>query len=136
MRVDAGLAQAVVQQSAAAGAGLAIHEADVLAGEVLDLANALGISGSDDQSLFPARKRYHVEVAIREYAADERQIEFSGSGILQMQTGDVYLAFGEPAERQLTGGGRADDLDAADFFHHAGKKTGGRVATRQHQPFP
>ena len=45
------------------------------------------------------------------------------------------LSFAQPGERQLAGGGSGDDLHAADLFHHAGKKTGGRVATGQHEPF-
>ena len=52
-----------------------------------------------------------------------------------MRTSDVDLAFLEPAKGKLACGRGGDNLYAGDLFHHSGKKTGGRVAPSQHEPF-
>src|SRR5216684_3273930 len=102
---------------------------------MFNFTHTLRISGRDDQTFLPPRKRDDAEIFVRKLLADVRQVEFSGSGVLEMRTRDVDLALLEPGERQLARGRSGDDLHAADPFHHSGKKTGGRVAPSQYEPF-
>jgi hypothetical protein len=57
MRVEAGFFPSFVQKSAASGTRLAIDEADVLAGQIVDRANPLGIARRHDQ---PSSHRANV----------------------------------------------------------------------------
>ena len=76
-RRNTGFGELTIQQFATAGAGLPIHNADILAGQVGDAANLLGIAGRDHQTLLPEGERYHGDAAFGEHPPHRRKVEIA-----------------------------------------------------------
>ena len=100
-RREGGVREETVEEGAGSGAGFAIDEADVAAGEVFDGADALGIAGGDDEAFFPFGEGEDGEVLAREVAAEIGEIEIAGGGVLEVGAGDVNFALMEPVESEL-----------------------------------
>jgi hypothetical protein len=75
--VDLLLAQFGIQPEACAGTGIAIHKADIIAREISDLFDSLGIAFCKDESLRAIGKCDHFHVAFGEEMTDKRGVVFT-----------------------------------------------------------
>src|SRR6185503_7615328 len=80
-----GGADKAVEESAATGATLAIHERNVSAMQIIDPSNVFWIARSDHEPLFPAGEGDNCHVLVYKLTADKGQVELAALGILQVR---------------------------------------------------
>src|SRR5260370_7817241 len=85
-RRDSRGAEFFVEQLPAARSLFPVYDADLLAREVFDAANALRISAREDQPLFPNCESDYLDGALREHSSDGGKIVLPAGCIAKMPT--------------------------------------------------
>src|SRR5580700_8192796 len=119
---DAGGAEMLVENVATAGSFVAIDEADVFSGQMLDAANLTG--GARDQALFPDGKGHHIDGPVREEVFHDGEIVIAGGGIAQMGSGNVDFSLLQPLESLATAAGGDHDIEVVGEQRNAGIAAG------------
>ena len=133
---DTGFPQLLIQQVAAAGSLLPVHDAHVLAGKIRRAANVLGVSAWHYEPLFPDREGNHLDFPLGKKTLDSGKIVLAAQRIAQVRAGHVDFPLVQPLQSLLAGRLGRYQVDVVESRQMLRQQRHAGIAPGYQQPFP